>query len=192
MSITIQFELDDDDISRLQAAFGESRDKAGDVTREQVLTATRQLVEKDLASDPPAFVRQWLEGLKRLVDMVEDESWCLPGGDCDKIVRMLTYFVGRNAMTPDETPVLAMLDDAIAADMLLSGLRHDIEAYEEFCEYRRAEAHRRANRGLPTDVKKQDWLADRRATLHSRMHERRSADTFGWQTGLFGWHEDTD
>lgn len=189
MAIKIQFELDDDDVAHFRALFQESRAKAGDVTREQTLAATRQLVEKDLANDPPEFVRQWLDGLKKALDMVEDESWCLPGGECGKIVDMLTYFVGRNEMTPAQTPVLGMLDDAIAADMMLTELQHEIHAYEEFCEFRSAEAHRRANRGLPTDIKKEDWLADRRATLHSRMHERRGADTAGWNTSLFTWLE---
>ena len=187
MGVKIQFELDDSDMARLRELFQTSREKAGNLDRERILTATRKLIEKDLAGDPPQFVRQWLDGLNKLVDMVEDETWCLPGSSCDKIVDMLTYFVGRNEMTPDETPVLGMLDDAIAADLILSGLSNEIEAYEEFCQFRTAEAHRRANRGLPTDIKKEDWLADRRATLHSRMHERPSADRAGWNTSLFTW-----
>jgi hypothetical protein len=78
--------------------------------------------------------------------------------------------------------VLGLIDDAIAAELVLRALRHELDAYQEFSRYRTAEAQRRANVGKPTEVSKDDWLADQRAVLHSRMHERRLADPQGWHT----------
>jgi uncharacterized membrane protein YkvA (DUF1232 family) len=187
MAVNIQFELDDNDLERLREYFRRGREKAGGVERARLLQSARELIEQDLGAPLPAFVRERLEGLKKLVDMADDEAWGLPAEERDRIADTVAYFVERNDSIPDDTPVLGLLDDAIAAELVLKGLRHEIEAYDEFCEYRSAEIQRRQSRGEPADVSKKDWLADRRAVLHSRMFERRGADAAGWHTSLFGW-----
>lgn len=186
MTVNIQFELNDNDLARLKRYFRLARAKAEASDRGQLLQSARELLDADLAGELPAFVRERLAGLKTLADMVGDEGWSLPAEERDRITDTLAYFVERDDAIPDETPVLGLIDDAIAAELVLTGLRHELEAYEEFCEYREAEAQRRANRGQPTDISKEDWLADRRATLHSRMFERRGTDAAGWHTSLFG------
>jgi uncharacterized membrane protein YkvA (DUF1232 family) len=134
-------------------------------------------VHKSLANDLPAFVRQRLERLDQLV-AVEDDAWRLPAEQRDRIMDALAYFVAPDDVIPDTTPVLGLLDDAIAIELVLR-VQHELEAYEEFSRFRSAEAQRRANAGRPTDVSKEDWLADRRATLHSRMRGHRMADPGG-------------
>jgi len=94
----------------------------------------------------------------------------------------LGYFVATNDAIRDDTPAFGLLDDAIAAELVVRALRHELDSYQEFCGYREAEAQRRANRGQTTEVTKEDWLADQRAALHSRMRERRMADPHGWHT----------
>ena len=58
-------------------------------------------------------------------------------------------------------------------DLVTRNLEHEIAAYAEFCGYRETEKRRRENEGLPTNVSREDWLADKRATLQSQMHDRR-------------------
>ncbi len=85
-------------------------------------------------------------------------------------------------MIPDDMPAFGLLDDAIAAEVVLRVLRNELDAYRDFSRFREAEAQRRENKGQPTDISKEDWLADQRATLHSRMRERRMEDPHGWHT----------
>lgn len=182
MTLEIGFELNDADLQRFQASFREARDKTAKLEPQALTQAARKLVQSSLAADPPDFVRPRLEGLDQLVEMVEDDAWALPPEERKRIMDALAYFVVADDVIPDSTPVLGLLDDAIAAELVLRALRHELDAYQEFSRYRTAEAQRRANVGKPTEVSKDDWLADQRAVLHSRMHERRLADPQGWHT----------
>ena len=186
MNLEIKFELEDSDLEYFRARFREAREKIGTVDQQKLLQTTRALVEKGLASDPPEFVRRQLRGLNRVATMVEDDAWHLPSEDNDRIVEMLAYFVEPADIIPDDIPGLGLIDDAIAIDLVMRGLHHELEAYEEFSAFRTAESQRRANRGQATDISTEDWLADRRATLHSRMHRRRAEEFSGWRYTLFG------
>ncbi len=74
------------------------------------------------------------------------------------------------------------------AELVVKDLDPEISAYREFCQFRSAEEQRRANRGLDTNVSREDWLADKRAVLHHRMRERRKARSTtrgGWRVSLW-------
>lgn len=184
MGMKIEFELDDEDLQRFKAMFDEARQVAESMDRSEILDSTRRLVEKAAEHNPRGFIRSRIEGLGKLVAMVEDETWKLPEEDRDRIVRALAYFVNPNDLIPDQTPGLGFLDDAIVAELVLKLLADELEAYEEFVQFREHEAERRAKRGLPVDVSEEDWLADRRAALHSRFRARRGRAfmpaTGGW------------
>jgi len=187
MSIKIEFELGEEDLKRFRAIFDEARQVAESMGREQILAATRKLVEPAAARKPEGFIRSRIEGLGKLIDMVEDETWKLSKEDTDRILGALAYFVNPNDLIPDQTPGLGFLDDAIAAELVLRLLADEVEAYDEFVRFREAELERRRNRGLPLDISKEDWLADRRADLHARIRSRRSRSGLGggWTvTGL--------
>ena len=65
-------------------------------------------------------------------------------------------------------------EDAIMVELVCENLEEEISAYTEFCEFRTAEEKRRKNQGIDTEVGREDWLADKRAVLHSRMRKRRA------------------
>jgi len=79
------------------------------------------------------------------------------------------------------------LDDAIYVEIIAQELSAEINSYEEFFTYRIAEENRRKNKGLDTSVGREDWLADKRSVLHSRVRSRRSggASGAGWRTRVF-------
>src|SRR5690606_31423027 len=139
--------------------------------------------------NPQGFIRRRSESLGKLVSIVEDETWKLPQEDRDRVLHALAYFVNPNDLIPDQTPGLGFLDDAIAAELVLKLLGDELEAYDEFVQFREHESKRRASRGLTVDVSEEDWLADRRAALHSRFRARRgralASSPSGWTvTGL--------
>ena len=59
----------------------------------------------------------------------------------------------------------------IMIEMVCRELRHEIQAYRDFCVYRAAESSRQSREAL--DVDRSDWLEERRKQLHSRMRRRR-------------------
>lgn len=185
MNLQIKIELTDADLDYFRSRFREAEKMLGTMDLQKLVQSARTLVDSGLANDPPEFVRRRLNGLGGIVRMVEDETWQMPDDDRERVMQMLAYFVDPNDVISDEVPVLGLIDDAIAIELALRQLQHEIEAYEEFSAYRDAEAQRRAKHGQTTDVLKEDWLADRRAALHSRMRERSSQPARGWQYTTF-------
>jgi uncharacterized membrane protein YkvA (DUF1232 family) len=77
----------------------------------------------------------------------------------------LEYFVEENDLIPDSIPGLGLLDDDIMIELVVRELRHEIEAYEDFCRFR----DERSRRDPGDDA---DILARRRRALHERMRRR--------------------
>lgn len=185
MNLEITFELTDADLEHFRRRFRKAQEKRDTVDSATLIGSARALVDRGLAGDPPDFVRRRLNGLSGILAMVEDDTWLLPADDRDRVLQVLAYFVDPDDIIADDVPVLGLIDDAIAIELALRDLQHEIAAYNEFSAYRSAEAQRRANRGQLTDISKEDWLADRRAALHSRMRERRSREPRGWRYTTF-------
>jgi uncharacterized membrane protein YkvA (DUF1232 family) len=118
--------------------------------------------------------------------MVRDEEWKLTEEERNSIISALFYFVDPDDVIPDHIPGIGYLDDAIYAEIVIQELRSEIKLYQEFCQFRISEENRRRNRGLDPHVGREDWIADKRAVLHSRMRERRSLKSGGrgWRMRL--------
>lgn len=174
MNLQIKFELTDADLDYFRSRFSEAQKKLGTMSVQTVVQSVRALVESGLASEPPEFVRRRLDGLDGIVRMLEDETWQMSDEDRKRVLQVLAYFIDPDDIVADDIPVLGLIDDAIAIELALRQLQHEIEAFEEFSAFRDAETQRRANLGQTADVSKEDWLADRRAALHSRMRHRSS------------------
>lgn len=185
MTLEISFELSDTDLEYFRDKFHAARTKAPIDDPSSLLQAARAVMQKTSNRHPPDFVRSRLELLEQLVSMAEDDTWQLPGEDRRRILEMLAYVAEPADLISDDIPVLGLIDDVIAIELVLRAAQHELEAYREFSTFRSAEAQRRANAGRPTDVSKDDWLADRRAALHSRYRERRLADAAGWHNAMF-------
>ena len=182
MTFEIKLELQESDLERFRTLFREAQKKSPKAEKGELLRTADNRIQEQLESEQATFVRHRLEGMKKLVSMLQDEAWDLPEDDGDRIMEAIAYFVEGDDAISDSIPVLGLLDDAIVAELILRSLRHELDAYDDFCRFRTAEQQRRENRGASTEVSKEDWLADRRATLHSRMREHRLADTKGWHT----------
>ena len=70
--------------------------------------------------------------------------------------------------------MLGFFDDAIMIELCVRELKHELEAYDDFCDFREHEAKRR---GLaPGELGRAEWLESRRDELVDRMHARRERD----------------
>jgi len=87
----------------------------------------------------------------------------------------LAYFTEPEDLIPDHIPGLGFLDDAIMVELVVRELRHEIEAYQDFCEFRVREEMRRGRKN-EDPVTREEWLRSRRRELHSRMRRRRRSE----------------
>jgi uncharacterized membrane protein YkvA (DUF1232 family) len=173
MTLRVSFELADRDLSHFRTIMREARDAAVNLSQEEILQAAHGLLESVKGVELPDFVGGRLAKIQIMIDMIEDEEWQLPDKETTRVLNALAYFCEPHDLIPDHIPGLGFLDDAIMVELVCRELRHDMDAYVDFCEYRDGEGARRKNAGLPLDISTDDWLAARRRELHSRMRNRR-------------------
>ena len=174
MSMTINFDLSDRDLEHFTRLFDVARDRAVDRSNEEIIQAATELLAKAQQSNPPEFVRERLLQLDTLIAMARDEGWALGGEDFAHLRSALVYFAAPADAIPDSVPVLGFLDDAIMIELCARDLHHEIEAYNDFCDFREREAGRHGM--TPDAVGRADWLTARREELQDRMHRRRSRE----------------
>jgi uncharacterized membrane protein YkvA (DUF1232 family) len=175
MPLSLSFELSDRDLEHFTAAINAAREAAGVKSAEEIIIAASRLLGGADKVEVPDFIAERLERLDALIAMVRDEGWNLPDEDRARVLSALVYFADPKDVIPDNVPVLGFLDDAIAIEMCVKDLKHELEAYDEFCEYRQAEADRRGQDAAT--VGRADWLESRRDELVDRMHRRRNRET---------------
>lgn len=180
MPLDITFTLSDQDLRHFQAIVDKARTAMeGGEAEESIETAARQLIDDAKSSDLPEFIANRLSKLKVVIDMLGDEEWQLGDEDRTRVLNALMYFCDPEDLIPDHIPGLGFLDDAIYVEIILRELAAEIESYEEFCAYRKAEEVRRKEKGQDPHVEREAWLADKRATLHARMRKRRKSGLGG-------------
>jgi uncharacterized membrane protein YkvA (DUF1232 family) len=177
MTLKVTFELADADLDHFRRVMRQAREVAKQLGREEVLAAAGGLLDRVKAVEVPEFIRDRLERIRTLIDMVRDEEWKLPEAETARVLNALAYFAEPEDLIPDHVPGLGFLDDAIMVELVVRELRHEIDAYQDFCAFRAAEETRRARTGHADDpVTRNQWLAARRRSLHSRMRDRRHRD----------------
>ena len=174
MSLSINIELSDRDLQHFSDMKEAASRAAADKSSPEVVQATMQLLTKAQESDPPEFIKSRLLVLDTMVAMARDEAWALSEEDFAQVRSALIYFAAASDAIPDNVPVLGFLDDAIMIELCARELCHELDAYNDFCDYRDREA---ARRGLnPETLGRADWLSGRREELQERMRRRRSRE----------------
>jgi uncharacterized membrane protein YkvA (DUF1232 family) len=169
MPLKVTFDLEDKDLKFFRNAMKQAKETAGQVSEQEILQRAEAMVAEVRAQQVPAFVQQRLERLSAMIDMAKDEEWALASQERKNVLAALAYFADPHDMIPDNIPVLGYIDDAIMIELVVSELKHEIDAFEDFCRYRADEKSRRR-----ADLSRDDYLAIKRRELHSRMRRRRS------------------
>ena len=165
----ISFELDDNDLKHFQLIMDEARKAARRIAPEDIVAAAEDLLGSVPRSDAPGFIVERLDRLQQMIRMLSDIEWRLPHQDATRVLNALAYFAEPEDLIPDHIPGLGFLDDAIMIELVARELRHEIEAYQDFCDYR----ERLSAKGDGSAASREGWLNARRKELQARMHRRR-------------------
>ncbi len=170
----IVFELEPDDLRRFREATARAVQRVACAEECDIIDGAKHALDRLPLGTAPGFVRRQLCEVQRLILMVEDEAWGLPREDREQVLQALAYFSDPEDMIPDHIEVIGLIDDAIMLALMLRRLRHTLEAYDDFCAFRKAlgpppgdHEGRLAHAGA---------LARQRQALHARMHERSRAE----------------
>jgi uncharacterized membrane protein YkvA (DUF1232 family) len=190
MSLAITIELGDADLQHFIDAMQRAQQESKHLSPQQVSEAASRLLVEGHKVALPQFIAERLGKLDSMIAMVNDEGFSLPEEDKQRVLACLTYFANPQDIIPDNVPVLGFLDDAIMIELCVRELQHEIEAYEDFVEYRKQEA---AAHGVdPATLKTQrvEWAEARRVELIDRMRRRRGQSYHGgggWKPMLFSF-----
>jgi len=172
MPLKVSFQLSDADLEYLRDRMRQSKRDHKTTDCETITAATRRLLGEMERAGVSDFVRERMENLANLCAMVEDSEWSLEDDDRERVLGAMAYFCDPKDMIPDTIPGLGYLDDAVLIEIVCQDLRHEIEAYRDFCQYRDTEVKRR---GAADPATRKEWLSARRSQLHDRMRRRRKA-----------------
>jgi uncharacterized membrane protein YkvA (DUF1232 family) len=172
MSMEITFELSDNDLEYFKKVMMEAREKSAEMDESAVIANARKLLAEVWQSDTSDFIRERMNRMETLIGMVVDSGWGLEKEDRYRVLEALAYFSEPEDLIPDDIPGLGFLDDAIMIEMVSRELKHEIQAYRDFCVFRAAESSRLGQQAM--ELERSDWLEERRKQLHSRMRSRRS------------------
>lgn len=167
MSLTISFDLEEKDLEHLHDVMKRAAEAAEKAGAESVIRASRELLSSIRSRNLPAFIGDRLAKLELLTAMVEDDDWAIPPPERGHVLSALAYFSDPNDMIPDSVPGFGFLDDAVMIELVVNEMQPEIEAYEDFCQFR--ERPSQAGAGS-----REDYLAAKRMELHSRMRRRES------------------
>jgi uncharacterized membrane protein YkvA (DUF1232 family) len=161
----------------------EARKAAANASPEDIVASAEELLKDVGTSGIPKFITDRLEKLEIMIRMLSDHEWALPEQESARVLNALAYFCEPEDLIPDHIPGLGFLDDAIMIELVVRELRHEIEAYRDFCEYRANQAPIPGVREKSSDVTREQWLESRRKQLQSRMRRRRKRGGDSAETG---------
>lgn len=164
----ISFDLSDKDLRYFRQVLQKVRKGRSAENEDVVLREASALLAEVKGTDAPEFIRGRIEQLSKLIDMLEDEDWRLEGADRKRVLNALAYFADPDDLIPDRVPGLGYLDDAIMVELVVTDLKHEIEAFDAFVEFRK---QKRKEKALTPEV-----LEKRRQSLQGRMRRRRRGD----------------
>ncbi|MGI9272313.1 MAG: YkvA family protein [Woeseiaceae bacterium] len=170
MSLRISFDLDDDDLKHFRLIMREARKAVAQKSPEDIVAAAAALMHEIGVDTAPGFIVERLKKLDMMMQMITDVEWRLPHEETKRVLNALAYFAEPDDLIPDHIPGLGFLDDAIMVELVVRELRHELEAYQDFSEFRERESSRATGKG---HKQLQNRLEARRAELHSRMRRRR-------------------
>lgn len=173
MGLRVSFELSEDDLKHFRLIMREARKAAARLAPEDIVAGAEALLGQVSDTRVPRFVNERLEKLNVMIRMLKDHDWRLPAAESTRVLNALAYFTEPEDLIPDHIPGVGFLDDAIMVELVVRELKHEIEAYLDFCDFRSRQRPKPGIKRKTSDVTRDQWLEKRRKELQARMRRRR-------------------
>ena len=171
MAYKLTIELSERDLKHFRRELRRARESVSIADDEEILGAAAELVASLRRTELPDFVTARLEKLELMLAMMRDDDWELDERERNPVLSALAYLCDPEDIIPDNIPGIGLLDDAVMIELAFRELRHEIDAYEDFCRYRKSMPRKSvAQRDAATLAAK---LGRRRMQLVARMRRRR-------------------
>jgi uncharacterized membrane protein YkvA (DUF1232 family) len=175
----INFSLDEEDVAYFRRIFRNARKTASEQDEGAIVDSVQGLIERvQKTKKTPSFVREAVQILDDLVNMLHDKDYELPKAPRAEILGALSYFANPEDLIPDQVPGLGFLDDAIMIKILEDEFRHELWGYRQFVKFRSG-----AEQRPWTSVAKQrlpERLAEQRKKIRGEVDRRKREKHFSW------------
>jgi uncharacterized membrane protein YkvA (DUF1232 family) len=180
----VVIDLSEQDLDHFRSAMRRAREATAHLSVDQITEAAQKLLKDTRDIQVPEFVGLRMRKLDTMIAMVHDTAWGLTDLERKEVLSALTYFSDPEDAIPDHIPVLGFLDDAIMIELVVEELKHELDAYEDFCAFR-ATAATESGAVAASGLNREDWLARRQEELLERMRQRRGRDrSYGGSTAF--------
>lgn len=169
----VVIDLSENDLEHFRSAMRRAREAAQHVDIDDIVAAARKLLAETQNVAVPEFISERLRKLEHMIQMAQDTDWHITDAERLEVLSALAYFCDPEDAIPDHIPVLGFLDDAIMIELVVEELKHELDAYEDFCAYRLSP---QADFDGDGKVDRAEWLHVRELELLERMRRRRGRD----------------
>jgi len=166
MSLRVTFDLDEADLKFFRSQMNRAKKAAKEASEAEIVEKAVKALEIVRSTKVPHFVTERLDRIDALIRMLGDEEGALEGPERKNVVSALGYCADPEDMIPDNIPVIGYIDDAIMIELVVRELSHEIDAYSDFCAFRKSAPKTKASRD--------EWIASKRRQLYARMRRRRT------------------
>lgn len=187
MAMDINIQLSDDDLQFFVKGMRDVESAIKNRAPEEIIVAAQELLDRTSGVHVPPFIAERLGSVESLISMAKDVGFSLPPDDRNRVLAALAYLADPNDAIADSVPVLGFLDDAIMIELCRRDLRFEIEAYDDFSEWRADEARARGIDPGKLMVQRAEWADARAAEAIALMRRRRSESyaSGAWKPTLF-------
>jgi len=177
MTMRIVLDLSERDLEHFRNLARKAMDASQKDSAEEIIAGANRLLKDVETTDASDFIRDRLDQIRVLIDMLADEGWGMQEVGRKRVLTALAYFKQPEDLIPDHLPGIGFLDDAIMIELLSRELKPEIDAYQDFVQYRESEARRMGKD--PAELNRTDFLEAREHALLSRMRRRRRGGRSG-------------
>ena len=173
-----QFRLNSLDLDRFNRLLGHLGRCQAPLIADQVVTAARELNQKNSQSEPPCIVQR-VQRAETVAEMVADPAWMAASARETAFPARLVadYFQGPEGLIPAWLPRVGRLDDAIVVDAAWPRLADEVDGYLDFRRLRRIEADLRGCAEDDFRFDRKDWLEERRVEAALNAQRRAVRET---------------
>ncbi|HJR13807.1 MAG TPA: hypothetical protein VJ833_07910 [Rhodanobacteraceae bacterium] len=142
----------------------------------QIAAAARRLSRAVGAGNESRFIRARIRRAYEMRALLDDKGWSCEPPLRERMQAAIGYIDGAPGLVPDDVPLIGGLDDALLVDLVLEGVRGELDEYADFCRFRACEATRLGVPSAHVPLDRATWIARRQEEILMERQLRHARD----------------